>query len=101
MLGPERQERHQAQYSLQPLNLPSYIFLYIFSKFLIHNLFLSFHPNANCGNMPEKNATLVLKLHKCHIFEKAPSSISDVVKETLHEEELVKRAEGNGKIQAE
>jgi len=51
--------------------------------------------------MPEKNATLVLKLHKCHIFEKAPSSISDVVKETLHEEELVKRAEGNGKIQAE
>jgi len=32
--------------------------------------------------MPEKNATLVVKLHKCHIFEKAPSSISDV---TIHE----------------
>ena len=43
--------------------------------------------------MPEKNATLVVKLHKCHIFEKAPSSISDVVKETLHEEELASRAE--------
>jgi len=27
--------------------------------------------------MPGKNATLVLKLHKCHIFEKAPSSISE------------------------
>jgi len=48
--------------------------------------------------MPEKNATLVVKLHKCHIFEKAPSSISDVVKETLHEEELAKRAEGNEKF---
>ena len=48
--------------------------------------------------MPEKNATLVVKLHKCHIFEKAPSSISDVTKETLHEEELAKRAEGNEKF---
>jgi len=38
--------------------------------------------------MPEKNATLVMKLHKCHIFEKAHSSISDVTKETLHEEKL-------------
>jgi len=45
--------------------------------------------------MPEKTATLVLKLHKCHVFEKAPSSISDVVKETLHEEELASRAQGN------
>jgi len=48
--------------------------------------------------MPEKNATLVVKLHKCHIFEKAPSSISDVTKETLHEEELAERAEGNEKF---
>jgi len=48
--------------------------------------------------MPEKNATLVVKLHKCHFFEKAPSSISDVAKETLHEEELAKRAEGNEKF---
>jgi len=48
--------------------------------------------------MPEKNATLVVKLHKCHIFEKAPSSISDVTKETLNEEELAKRAEGNEKF---
>jgi len=48
--------------------------------------------------MPEKNATLVVKLHKCHIFEKAPSSISDVVKETLHEEELAERAQGNEKF---
>jgi len=48
--------------------------------------------------MPEKNATFVVKLHKCHIFEKAPSSISDVVKETLHEEELAKRAQGNEKF---
>jgi len=48
--------------------------------------------------MPEKNATLVLKLHKCHIFERPPSSISDVVKETLHEEELAKRASGNEKF---
>ena len=49
--------------------------------------------------MPEKDATLVVKLHKCHIFEKAPpSSISDVVKETLHEEELAKRAEENEKF---
>ena len=39
-----------------------------------------------------------MKLHKCHIFEKAPSSISDVTKETLHEEELAKRAEGNEKF---
>jgi len=48
--------------------------------------------------MPEKNATLVVKLHKCHIFEKAPSSISDAVKETLHEEELAERAQGNKKF---
>jgi len=48
--------------------------------------------------MPEKNATLVVKLHKCHIFEKAPSSISDVVKETLHEEELAERAQENEKF---
>ena len=48
--------------------------------------------------MPEKNATLVLKLHKCHIFERPPSSISDVAKETLHEEELAKRASGNEKF---
>jgi len=48
--------------------------------------------------MPEKNATMVLKLHKCHIFERAPSSISDVVKETLHEEELAERAQGNEKF---
>jgi len=47
--------------------------------------------------MLEKNATLVVKLHKCHIFEKAPP-ISDVTKETLHEEELAKRAEGNEKF---
>jgi len=48
--------------------------------------------------MPEKNATLVVKLHKWHIFEKAPSSISDVTKETLHEEELAGRAQGNEKF---
>jgi len=48
--------------------------------------------------MPEKNATLVVKLHKCHIFEKAPSSISDVVKETLNEEELAERTQGNEKF---
>jgi len=48
--------------------------------------------------MLEKNATLVVKLHKCHIFEKAPSSISDVTKETLHEEELAKRVHGNEKF---
>jgi len=48
--------------------------------------------------MPEKNAMLVVKLHKCHIFEKAPSSISDVTKETLHEEELAERAQGNEKF---
>ena len=53
---------------------------------------------ATGGNMPEKNATLVVKLHKCHIFEKAPSSISDVTKETLREEELAKRAQGNEKF---
>jgi len=67
-------------------------------KFLCITFFVSFHPNANCGNMPEKNATLVVKLHKCHIFEKAPSSISDVTKETLHEEELASRAQGNKKF---
>jgi len=50
---------------------------------------------AVCGNMPEKNATLVLKLYKCHIFERPHSSISDVVKETLYEEELASRAQGN------
>ena len=61
-------------------------------------LFLSFHPNINGGNMSEKNAMLVLNLHKCHIFERPPSSISDVVKETLHEEELAKRASGNEKF---
>jgi len=49
--------------------------------------------------MLEKNATLILKLHKCHIFEKAPSSISDVTKETLHEEELAERAQGNEKFE--
>ena len=48
--------------------------------------------------MPEKSATLVVKLHKCHIFEKAPSSISDVTKETLHEEELASRAQRNEKF---
>jgi len=48
--------------------------------------------------MPEKNATLVVKLHKCHIFEKTPSSISDVTKETLHEEELAEIAQRNEKF---
>jgi len=48
--------------------------------------------------MPEKNATLVVKLHKCHIFEKAPSSISDVTKETLNEEELANRVQENEKF---
>jgi len=48
--------------------------------------------------VPEKSATLVVKLHKCHIFEKAPSSISDVTKETLHEEELASRAQRNEKF---
>jgi len=39
-----------------------------------------------------------VKLHKCHIFERAPSSISDVVKETLNEEELAERAQRNEKF---
>jgi len=53
---------------------------------------------TNSGDIPEKSATLVVKLHKCHIFEKAPSSISDVINETLHEEELAERAQGNEKF---
>jgi len=48
--------------------------------------------------MPEKNATLVVKLHKCHIFERPPSSISDVAKETLHEGELANKVQGNEKF---
>ena len=66
--------------------------------FFYTTFFFLSHLLATGGNMPEKNATLVVKLHKCHIFEKAPSSISDVTKETLHEEELAKRAEGNEKF---
>jgi len=38
-----------------------------------------------------KNATPVVKLQVPY-FEKAPFSISDVTKETLHEEELAERA---------
>jgi len=98
MLGPEGQERHQSQYSLQPPNLSSYIFLYIFSTFLIHNLFLSFHPNINGGNMSEKNATLVLNLHKCQIFERSPPSMDDILKEMLNEEELASKVQGNEKF---
>ena len=51
--------------------------------------------------MPEKNATLVVKLHKrisIGIKKTTLSSISDVAKETLHEEELAERAEGNEKF---
>jgi len=79
------------------LKIYIYIAELLFSKFLI--ILPPHHLLATSGNTPEKNATLVVKLHKCHIFEKAPSSISDVTKETLHEEELAKRAEGNEKFE--
>jgi len=44
-----------------------------------------------------KNATPVVKLQVPY-FEKAPFSISDVTKETLHEEELAERAGENEKF---
>jgi len=48
--------------------------------------------------MPEKNATLVLKLHKCHIFERSPPSMNDILKEMLNEEELASKVQGNEKF---
>jgi len=42
--------------------------------------------------MSEKNATLVLNLHKCQIFERSPPPMDDILKEMLNEEELASRA---------
>jgi len=66
--------------------------------FLVKHLFLSFHPNINGGNMPEKNATLVLNLHKCQIFERSPPSMNDILKEMLNEKELVSKVQENEKF---
>jgi len=40
-------------------------------NFILITFFFLFHLLATGGSMPEKNAALVVKLHKCHIFEKA------------------------------
>jgi len=48
--------------------------------------------------MPEKNATLVVNLHKCQIFEKSPPSMDDILKEMLNEEELASKVQGNDKF---
>jgi len=48
--------------------------------------------------MPEKNATLVLNLHKCQIFERSPPSMDDILKEMLNKEELASKVQGNEKF---
>ena len=48
--------------------------------------------------MPEKNAMLVVNLHKCQIFERPPLSMSDIFKEMLNEEELASKVQGNEKF---
>ena len=48
--------------------------------------------------MPEKNATLVVNLHKCQIFERSPPSMDDILKETFNKKELASKVQGNEKF---
>jgi len=48
--------------------------------------------------MSEKNATLVVNLHKCQIFERSPPSMNDILKEMLDEKELASKVQGNEKF---
>jgi len=48
--------------------------------------------------MTEKNATLVLNLHKCQIFERSPPSMDDILKEMFNKKELARKVHGNEKF---
>ena len=70
----------------------------VIMKSFAHYLFLSFPPISYCWQYAREECYACCEAAQVPYFWKSSFSISDVTKETLHGEELAKRAEGNEKF---